>query len=367
MSVRKDKERNTWYFVVSNRNGKPKQIKKRGFKTERDAQIAKNKVLYEINNGLYIEPTKMKVNELVENWLKRKKRNIQESTYTGYDHLIRKHIKPYFNEMRIDKVKPNHIEEFYDHLYDEVGLSGTTVQRIHTIVKSCFDYGKKMELISKNPVDNVDRPKQNQAVVEVWDNQEVRYFLGETKDDPLFIAYHLAVAEGMRQGEILGLRWKDIDFNSKKLTIHQTLRNDGKELKPGAKNKSSLRSVFLTEETLVALKEHKIKQDHIKSNAGSAFENLDLVICTNIGTPVNPSNLRRSFNRNIKNLRMRKIVFHGLRHTHATICLQLNMNPKVVADRLGHADVRITLDTYSHLLPSLQNQAVNQISQAIFG
>ncbi|QDP39368.1 site-specific integrase [Radiobacillus deserti] len=367
MSVGKDKERNTWYYVINNKNGNPKQIRRRGFKTKREAEIAKNKMLYEINNGMYVEPTRMKMEELSQKWLKKKKRDVQETTFTGYKILVDKHIEPYFHQKQIDKVKTYHIEEFYDHLYEEAELSGTTVQKIHTVIKSCFDYAMKMEWIAKNPVDSVDRPKREPSVVEVWDSNEVRFFLDNTNDDPLFIAYQLAVAEGMRQGEILGLRWKDIDFKGQKLTIRQTLSNDGKKLKPGAKNKSSLRTIPLTKETLIVLKKHPNRQSKIKIESESAFKDLDLVVCTNVGTPINPSNLRRSFNRNIEKLDMKKIRFHGLRHTHATICLQLNMHPKIVAERLGHADVRITLDTYSHLLPSMQSQAVNQISQAIFG
>lgn len=367
MSVGKDRKRNTWYFVVSNRNGHPKQIRRRGFKTKREAEAAKTKMLYKINKGTFIGPAKMKMEELAEKWLRMKSRDIQETTYIGYEHLINKHIKPYFSQVRIDKVRPLEIVEFYNNLYDKAGLSGTTVQKIHILLNCFFEYAQKMELISKNPVDPVDRPKEEERIINVWDIQEVRYFLDNMKDDPLFVAYHLAVVEGMRQGEILGLRWKDIDFKDQALSIRQTLSNDGKRLKPGAKNKSSLRSILLTEETMNVLKSHQRHQSIIKREAGSAFKDLDLVVCTKVGTPVNPSNLRRSFYRGIDKCGMKRIRFHDLRHTHATICLQSNMHPKIVAERLGHSDVRVTLNTYSHILPSMQQQAANEISQAIFG
>ncbi|WP_279401409.1 site-specific integrase [Piscibacillus salipiscarius] len=184
---------------------------------------------------------------------------------------------------------------------------------------------------------------------------------GEYKRDPFFIAYQLASVEGMRQGEILGLRWQDIDFEGQRLTIQQTLSNDGKTIKPGAKNKTSKRQVAFTKETLIALKSHKEKQEQIKVKTGDVYnDKLDLVVCTSLGSPINPSNLRRSFNRNIKRLHVKKIRFHDLRHTHATLCLELNIHPKIVASRLGHANTRMTLDTYSHLLPSFQNGAVEK-------
>ena len=365
--IKKDVKRNTYYFVVSNRNGYPKQIKRSGFKTKREAVIAKNNMLYEINKGLYVHNSKMGMDELLQKWMKKKKREVQETTLSTYEVLVKKHISPYFKGKSIQSIKPITIEGFYDHLYDESNLSGTSVQKVHQLLKGCFDYAKKMELIAKSPLESIDRPKRDSSEVEVWDKEEVRLFLEKTQDDPFHVAYLLGAIEGMRMGEVLGLRWKDIDIESKTLCIRQTLTFDGKKLKPGAKNKSSQRTIGLTNETVDRLKNHKAQQDTIKEEFGSAYQDMDLVVCTSLGTPVNPSNLRRSFNRNIKTLGMKKIRFHGLRHSHATICLSLNVHPKIVSERLGHSDIRVTLNTYSHLLPSIQNKAVDQISQAIFG
>ncbi|EMI09196.1 integrase family protein [Anoxybacillus gonensis] len=171
----------------------------------------------------------------------------------------------------------------------------------------------------------------------------------------------------MRQGEILGLRWKDVDFENGCVRITQTLSSDGKEILPYTKTKSGARTIDLPEETIVQLKKHKklIQQEKLKLGP-QIYKDLDLVVCTELGTPTNKSNIRRIFNAIIKKAKVPKIRFHDMRHTHATLLLLQGVNPKIVSERLGHADVRITLDTYSHLLPSMQKDTAIKFGKMLF-
>jgi integrase len=179
------------------------------------------------------------------------------------------------------------------------------------------------------------------------------------------IVFLLAIYTGMRQGELLGLRWSDIDFEKRTIHIQQTLSHDGKELRPHAKTKSSIRSVAISQETISALKKHRnlIKQE--KMFLGSEYRDHDLVICTSLGTPVNPRHINKVWDHFLKKIDVPKITFHDLRHTHASLLLKQGTHPKIVSERLGHSSIQMTLDTYSHLLPNMQETAAQGLDQML--
>ena len=366
-SVRK--EGSSWYYVVTlgkKPNGKPNQKKKRGFKTKREANQALNEIIAQYNKGVYIEPSKMVYSEFLIQWLEDKQRSVQQSTYESYVILVKKHISPLLGHIVLSEMKPLTIQNFYNYLFNEKGLSGSSIQKIHTLIKDSLKKAVKWELIHKNPADAVDRPKSEKHEVEVWNVEEINQFLKFAESDPLYIAFHIAISTGMRQGEILGVRWQDIDFKKNVLMVRQTLSHDGKQLKPGTKSRAGLRTISLPTETVIKLKKHHKKVIKERLLAGDIYKDNDLVVCTGLGTPINPSNLARSYQRLIAKSQVKLIRFHDLRHTHATILLLQNVNPKIVSERLGHADVRITLDTYSHLLPNMQIEAAEKINQALF-
>jgi len=169
----------------------------------------------------------------------------------------------------------------------------------------------------------------------------------------------------MRQGEILGLRWRDIEFDRKTLNVRQTLSHTG-ELVNATKTAASSRTIALPDQLVAELKKHKITQAEEKLKAGSLYTNNELVVATQLGTPLNPRNLVRNFYGLIKKTELNKIRFHDLRHTHASLLLIQGAHPKVVSERLGHADTRITLDTYSHLLPNMQEETAKQFGDMLF-
>ncbi|WP_246005864.1 site-specific integrase [Brevibacillus gelatini] len=164
------------------------------------------------------------------------------------------------------------------------------------------------------------------------------------------------------------MQWKDIDFENGFLRVTQILSHDGKEILPYTKTKSGTRTIDLPDETIAELKKHKVRIAKEKLAAGpDLYTDLDLVVCSENGTPTNAGNIRRAFNSAIEKANVPKIRFHDLRHTHATLLLKQGANPKIVAERLGHADTRITLDTYSHLLPSMQKETAKQFGKMLFG
>lgn len=259
-----------------------------------------------------------------------------------------------------------HIQKFYSNKINE-GLSAEYVRYMHSILRSSLNQAVKWKMISSNPASLADPPKLTHKEKGTWTIQEANQFLSHTfQDDLLHVAYLLAIYTGMRQGEILGLRWKDCDLEKGQISICQTLSRTSKGLVfQEPKTKSSRRVIAITDEIVSALKKHKARQNRNKLLLGEAYEDHNLVVCTSKGTPIIPSNFRRHFIRMIKESGVPKIRFHDMRHTHATIMLQLGEHPKVVSERLGHSRTSVTLDTYSHVIPNIQADAAKKFSNAL--
>jgi integrase len=205
--------------------------------------------------------------------------------------------------------------------------------------------------------------------MKVWDINQVRFFLENISNikrpSKYLSAYLLAILKGMRQGEILGLRFKDIDFQLKQIFITQTLSHDGKELRNGTKTKAGIRTIHIPDVLINHLKNERKKILESKLRYRNEYEDNDLVICTKNGKPVQPTNLLRGFKNDVRKIGLPILRFHDLRHTHATILIQQNINAKMIQERLGHSRIGITLDIYSHVLPSMQQEVARKLDEII--
>ncbi|MBK5347000.1 MULTISPECIES: site-specific integrase [Bacillus] len=369
-TVKKDQNTKKWYFILTHgkkEDGKPRQFKKRGFKTKQEAQKAMLELEQSLTLGTYIQPNKILYKEyLSERFLEDKMTKVKKQTLNTYRWVVEKHIIPAIGDVELTKLNPIIIQGLYNKLTKEKVLSDENIQKVHTLINDSLKKAERWGLIARNPAALVDRPKAVKKEITVWNVEEVRQFLKYAKKSGrYYIAFLLALTTGMRQGEILGLRWKDVDFENGCVRITQTLSSDGKDLLPYTKTKSGSRTIDLPEETVTALKKHwlLIRGEREKNRS---YKNLDLVVCTEFGTPTHKSNIRRVFKSIIKKADIPKIRFHDMRHTHATLLLLQGVNPKIVSERLGHADVRITLDTYSHLLPSMQKDTAIQFGKMLF-
>jgi integrase len=362
------KEGCSWYFQAELGKdpvtGKRKRKKQRGFKTKRDAEKALAQIEAEFFKGTYIEPSTMLYKEYMVDWFKGKKLSIGEQTSKVYENIIFGRIIPVLGNVPLSKITALQLQNYVNELKME-GLASRTVKKVFEVLRNSLEHAKDLELIQKNVATKVKLPKIEKKELEAWEQKDVLNFLQHAEPDRLYIAFYLALSTGMRQGEILGLRWMDINLEKKTLYIRQTLKHDGKGFLVGGKTKSSNRSVGLTDETVTLLKEHKENLQMQRVNKGSGLQGIDLVISTESGNPVNPANLRRSFNKIVQNSSVPRITFHGLRHTHATLLLSKGVNIKVISERLGHQNITITLNTYSHVLPTMQEEAIKQISNIL--
>ncbi|MFZ3591502.1 tyrosine-type recombinase/integrase [Bacillus sp. DJP31] len=367
-SVRK--EASKWYYVIElgkDSNGKRKQKKKRGFKTKKEAQAALTKALHELNSGTYIEPSTQKLGEYLVQWLEYKKTTVAESTYTTYCYILKKHILPEFENMSLSTLKPLHIQQFYTKLLNEKKLHHNSVRKIHAILGNALERAVKFDMMLKNVAKLVDPPKESKDEMEVWDVNEVLRFLEVAKESHLYMVYLIAINTGMRQGEILGLSWDGVNLDEKVLYVKQTLSNDGKTINKTTKTAAGMRTIAMPDELVTELKRYKLEQKKHRLQMGSLYTDMNLVNPTSVGTPVIPSNLRRNFNIFIEKANVKKIRFHDLRHTHATLLLKQGVHPKIVSERLGHADTRMTLDRYSHLLPNMQKETAQKFGELLYG
>jgi integrase len=358
------KEGSSWYFVAELGNdpitGKRKRKKQRGFKTKKDAEKALALIEAEVYKGTFFEPSSIAFKVHLLDWYKSKKNSINVQTAGTYESIINHRIIPALGHVLLSSVTPIMIQNYVNDLHDE-GLSSATIKKIYQIIKSSLDYAVNMELLPSNPMKKLQLPKDKKTEMTVWEVADIKAFLNAAKKDRFYIAFHLAITTGMRRGEILGLRWRDIDFQKGILYVCQTLSKDGKQFLVGGKTESSVRSIKLPNETLLALQSQRISISKEKFKFGPAYTDNDLVVCTTKGTPVNPNNLKRSYDRLIGVAGVSKIRFHDLRHTHATMLFAQGVQAKVVSERLGHSNIKTTLDIYSHVLPNMQEEAANQI------
>jgi integrase len=364
-SVKKDG--NNWYYVLDlgkNEKGIRKQKKKRGFKTKKEAEKALIETINAINKGSYIEPSKMTYQEYAKQWFGTKKNSICSQSVKVYENCLRKRIIPKLGQYTLFRVSTILIQSFIDSLKEE-GLSNSTIKKYLEIIRNSLEHAVDFNLIPTNPAIKVKLPKSNKKEMTVWNREETNQFLDKAKEDPCFIVFQLALSTGMRQGEILGLRWKDINLEKGILFIKQTLSQDGKTFISGAKTKSSIRAINLSGSTLKHLRERRVEIAKEKLGFGPLYQDNDLVGCTQHGTPLNPANIRRSFNRIIQQAELPKIRFHDLRHTHATLLLAQGINIKVISERLGHSNIKVTLDTYSHVLPTMQEEVARKLDEIL--
>ena len=358
------KDGSTWYYVaelgIDPLTGKRKRKKKRGFKTKRDAEKALALIESEVIKGTYFEPFHITFEEHLNEWFKIKRTTINTQTAEVYQGYMKNRIIPVLGDTQLSKLTPVLLQSYVNNLVEE-GLASATIRKLRNIIKSSLDHAVNMELLPANPIVKIQLPKAKKKEVAVWEVPEIHAFLKVAIEDRLYPAFHLAITTGMRRGEILGLRWEDINFEKRILYVRQTLSRDGKHFLNGAKTDAGERRIKLANETIAMLKKQKRIIAKEKLACGPEYHDHDLVVCTSKGTPVIPSNLKRTYQRLIKEADVPLIRFHDLRHTHATMLLAQGVHAKVISERLGHSNIKTTIDIYSHILPDMQEEAANQV------
>lgn len=338
-------------------------------KTRKEAAAKLREAMANRDKGLTFDTANSTLADFLDRWLSDSVRDsVRPQTLESYAYLVRIHIRPALGRIKLKTLSPAHVQRFYRAKLDQ-GLSGRTVQYIHVVLHRGLKQAMRWGMVPRNVCDAVDPPRPARKEIRPLTADQARALLTAACGDRLEALYVLAITTGLRQGELLGLRWEDVDLDRAILQVRQTLvssSQDGRLSFSAPKTAKGRRSVTLTAAAVKALRGHRARQKHEWASTTRAWTDMGLVFPSCVGTPLNPKNvLRRSFRPLLKQAGLPTIRFHDLRHTCATLLLARNVNPKIVQEMLGHANISITLDTYSHLLPGMQAPAVDAMQDVL--
>lgn len=315
------------------------------------------------DTGIDVNPAKITVTEYFERWLRDYARsNVAPSTFHRYEQIASR-LNAHLGSLRLQDLRPAHIQDAYGRLSTD-GLAARTVLHHHRVLREALSHAAQWQLLSVNPADAVTPPRAERTEMRALSPDEVNRLLEGCENEQLRTVVFVAISTGMRLGELLGLRWADLDLNGGNAYLvrsAQYLSATGISFRP-MKTGRSQRSIALSAETVRVLREHRGRQLEARLAAGSDYEDGDLVFADVDGRPLPPYRISDQFRRRlVKRLGIGPLRFHDLRHTAATLMFRAGIHPKVVSERLGHSSIAITLDTYSHVIPSMQRDAADAV------
>lgn len=320
----------------------------------------------QIEQGLSYVGSQMTLTEFFTNWIQTVKTSLRPKTATQYQQIIRDYIIPGLGDIKAKDLRPEAIDNFYQKLLlAEVGLR--TVRYVHSVLHTGLEKAAKLGLVGRNPVDSATPPRLVNQEMLVLDESQVVRFLVAVDNSRNKALYHLAVKTGMRQAELLGLKWVDLDWVSGYLQVRrQVQRIPGKGFifcEP--KTKSGRRTIQLGEIMIQTLREHAKDQRLEKAAMGERWQETGLLFPSSVGTPLDLRNLFREYKQLLEVAGLPSIRFHDLRHTAASIMLKHNVPILTVSRILGHSKPSVTLDIYGHLIPGMQSVAAKIMDDVI--
>lgn len=373
----KKRSKDSWTIVVDlglKANGKRNQKWKSTKGTKKEAEALLARMLAELEDGVYIDAKKTSVSDYLDKWIVSIKGSVSSTTYERYQQLCDKHLKPTIGNIALNKLQAIRISELYSvamesgRIDGKGGLSKQTVLHMHRVLKRTLSQAVKWGLLSRNPCDAVDNiPKPSKKERLTFTTEETLSLLEQLNGNPLYLPVLIAVTTGMRRGEILGLRWKDIDLDKKRLYIRQIVietRQYGLEVKQ-PKTDASSRTIALPQIAIEAIKKYRVEQAELCLQLGKGLTPESMLFNEYSGLNV-PNRITVNFRSFIKSHGFKHVTFHDLRHTHATHLLEQNIHPKIVSERLGHSTIALTMNTYSHVMPTMQEEAANKVDE-LFG
>jgi len=366
-------------FVGYDNEGKPiRKVMYAKSKTELQEKI--RNVLYERQAGTYVEPSRLTVGEWVISYLETYVRpSVRVKTFTTYEDMAKKHIVPALGTRLLQQLQTPEIQRFYNEkleagrLDGKGGLSSRAIHMMHQVISGALKQALAEGRIQRNVAEAVKLPPLKYKSMRSLSREELAELMKAVREDRLHAAFEVELATGLRRGELLALRWQDVDLNKKVIHVRRTLkrvRAEGGERRTKLvfeepKTDKSRRTITLTETAVKALKLHRVRQAEEKLRVGEAYQDNGLVFATPLGRPIDPDGFYKHFSKILKKAGISHRSFHNCRHTVATVLLEEGVNPKVVQELLGHARVGITLDIYSHVDMKTMQQATDKLEEAL--
>lgn len=344
--------------------------KRKHFLGKTREQVAKQltRALKDRDDGLPPISERQTVGQFLHGWLEATRPSIRERTWVRYEQYVRLHAEPALGKVALPRLAPQHLQRLYaDRL--AAGSSPTTVHHLHAMLHRALKQAMRWNLVQRNVAELVDPPRVHRFEIAPLSPEQARKLLEAAAGDRLEALYVLALTTGMREGELLGLKWRDVDLAAGAVEVRGSLQRVASGLVVAEpKTKHSQRRIGLTQVAVSALRQHKTHQAEERLRLGGAWQSTDLVFVDEVGSPIDATRfLRQSFAPLLKRAGLPKVRFHDLRHSAATLLLGRGIHPKIVAEMLGHSQIGITLDLYSHVTPTIQRDATAAMESIVAG
>ena len=372
------RSKGSWTIVVDAgkdlETGKRKQHWRTVKGTKREADRALREILLTLEKGTYVKPDRLTVTEWLKQWLDSYvAMHTTPRTQESYRSIIYKHLIPSLGTIPLAQLQPLHLQSYYSQALaagrtdKRGGLSARSVLYHHRIISESLSHAVKMNLLARNVAEVVDPPRPARITMAILAPGDVSRFLGTASGTSYYVLFSTLLYTGLRRGEALALRWRNVDLDMASLSVVETAfkLSSGEYVIKEPKTPHSRRTVALSPSMALLLRRHKGDQEETWKQLGRRLTDTDFVFANADGRPLDPNAVTRAFQRVIRQAGLPHIRLHDLRHTHATLMLKAGVHPKVVSERLGHASVSITLDTYSHVLPGLQKAAAERFDEMI--
>lgn len=375
------------YELPRDNSGERKQGYETVHGTKRDAQRRLNELLAEIQAGKYIEPSKITLAAYLEQWLAHAKTTVAGKTWDEYSKIIHNHINPSIGNSLLCLLKPLHIQKYYTDRLENgriiipvkprkegdpkpkekpKGLSAQSVRHHHTLLHKALHDAVRWHLIPSNPADAADPPRIMKTEMKVLNKEEVNTLMEHAKLNKYYIAVFIAIATGMRRGEILALRWEDIDLEGRMISVSRSLQQtQGRVIMVKGTKTGKSRVIPISKKTVKELEKHKSKQAECKLLLGKEYNDQGLVCCQPDGSMIVPDLVTDAFRAIVSKAKITAVRFHDLRHTHVALLIAQGEHAKVIAERLGHSSISITMDRYGHLFPDLNHSVTDRFDEAL--
>lgn len=369
------KEKKSWKVRIElpkDINGKRKQRSYTTYGTRKDAEKFLTEKLRELDTGLYIDTKKMKYSEYLDYWIQETFNNLEITTKEGYIQKIEKHIKVNIGNLYLEDIKPLHLQSLYNKLLvsgklnGKGGLSSRTVLSIHRIIHSSLEQAVKWQLIIRNVADCVEPPKAKKYKASYLSDEQTEKLLQVAKTSDIYIPIAIAIYTGARRGEVLGLNWDNVNLEKGYIKIVNNLcaTNNGLIIKQ-PKTSNGIRTIAISNTLVKILKAHRKKQLENKLLYGKEYKDSNMVCCYNDGHLFNPKRFSAKFNEFLEKNNLPIIRFHDLRHSHASLLVKIGIQPKEISQRLGHSNIGITMDLYSHLYDDMDREVADKFDKLI--
>lgn len=342
--------------------------------TKKDAERELRVLITRLETGACVNPTKLAVGQYLEQWLQGyATSNTGPRTHERYAEIVHAHLIPALGSIPLKALHPQHIQDYYAKALQsgrrdgKGGLSAQTVHHHHRVLYEALKHAVKHGILMRNMAEAVDSPRPQHKEMATFGPEAANRLLEAMRQSRYYVLFYTDLFTGLRRSELLALRWCYVDLDLATLSVVETLHqlHSGEYVLGQPKSKRGRRQVALSPSLALLLRQHRAEQQAARRLLGLELSPRDLVFSHPDGSPLRPNGVTRAFRSLADSVGLDGVRFHDLRHAHATLMLRQGVHPKIVSERLGHSSVSITLDTYSHVLPGLQEAAARRFEEGL--